>query len=154
MDALTPSPSKRADVERIDREPVTSSHLLSIGYEPRWQTLAVEFKDGTIYHYADVPYDRWVEFAEAASLGSAYALIIKPHFQSERMTGECPQCGDKPGIIGEPCNDCGCDVYEPPCGAAHPVASFRVQCARPRRHRDETHEWKKGRQVYGWAVEA
>lgn len=145
----TQSPSRRADVERIDREPVTSSHIVSLGFEPRWSTLAVEFKDGSIWHYKDVPPDVAVQFVGAASIGSAYQSLIKGKYSAECMTGECPKCGDAPGIIGEKCADCGCDVYESACGVPHPEL-VGVWCRGPRRHPQGAHSARKGRTMHTW----
>jgi len=39
----------------MNREPVDSSHLTSIGYDEATSTLEVEFKNGNIYHYLKVP---------------------------------------------------------------------------------------------------
>ncbi len=37
------------------RIPVSSSNVVSIGYDPSTQTLEVEFHNGNVYQYFDVP---------------------------------------------------------------------------------------------------
>jgi hypothetical protein len=39
----------------MNRTPVASSNVASIGYEPATTTLEIEFKDGSVYQYFDVP---------------------------------------------------------------------------------------------------
>ena len=39
----------------MDRTPVSSSHIAAIGYDPTSMTLEVEFSDGAVYQYFDVP---------------------------------------------------------------------------------------------------
>ena len=97
--------------ERIPLEPIASSSLSAIGYNPAKQILAVQFKNGTIFHYAGISLDLAGELGLADSKGSFYAKNIRGKFQAERMTGVCSQCGDE-GWIGEECGDCGCSDYQ------------------------------------------
>ena len=39
----------------MDRTPVSSSNLASVGYDPSTKTLEIEFNDGAVYQYDDVP---------------------------------------------------------------------------------------------------
>ena len=39
----------------MDMIPVSSSNLERVGYDPRTQTLRIEFKTGGLYEYFDVP---------------------------------------------------------------------------------------------------
>lgn len=61
----------------IDRTPVTSSNISSIGYDPDEKTLAVEFKDGTVYHYHDVEPDAHEQLVSAKSIGKHLHANIK-----------------------------------------------------------------------------
>src|SRR3546814_14208537 len=38
---------------RMNRTPVKSSQIASIGHDPSTNTLAIEFKGGKVYHYSD-----------------------------------------------------------------------------------------------------
>ena len=39
----------------MNRTPVSSSNVLSVGYDAKTMKLEVEFKDGAVYQYFDVP---------------------------------------------------------------------------------------------------
>ena len=39
----------------MQRQSVNSSNLVSVGYDPTSDTLEIEFKNGTIYRYFNVP---------------------------------------------------------------------------------------------------
>ena len=59
-------------VENLDRTPVDSSYLRSVGYEEDDGIMEVEFRDGAIYEY-DVPYegDFW-DLMDADSKGQKF----------------------------------------------------------------------------------
>jgi len=97
--------------QKIDLEPVTSSNLAAYGYDGAKKILAVEFKNGHIYHYADVPPETALGFLNADSKGSFYGKMIRGKFTGQKMTGRCPKCEDAPGWIGDVCADCGTATY-------------------------------------------
>jgi hypothetical protein len=114
----------------IDLVPVTSSNLSAVGYDPRRLILAVQFKDAHIWHYAGVPLLVFVELMAAPSIGSFYTQQIRGKFAGQKMTGECPKCGDT-GYIGERCADCGCDTYVGP--VLHALMWDHPEAQHPRR---------------------
>jgi hypothetical protein len=59
-------------------KPVTSSQLAAIGYDPETQTLAIEFKSGGRYHYANFSPEDWAKLESAESVGSHFYRNIKP----------------------------------------------------------------------------
>jgi hypothetical protein len=61
----------------MERQPVTSSNLAAVGYDPDTETLEVEFKNGSVYTYSAVPADVYNELMEADSIGRAFAALIK-----------------------------------------------------------------------------
>lgn len=64
----------------MDRQPVTSSNLVSAGYDAATKTMEVEFygKSGnTIYQYHDVPKEVYDGFLAADSKGSYFHNNIK-----------------------------------------------------------------------------
>jgi hypothetical protein len=68
------------DVDRfnIERVHVESSQIASIGYDPKTQTLEVEFNhEGAVYRYVNVPADVYQEIMSADSVGSAFGKLIK-----------------------------------------------------------------------------
>lgn len=61
----------------MKRVPVTSSNVASIGYDSSTQTLEVEFNDGAIYQYFDVPEAVHDKLMLAASKGEFLHQHIK-----------------------------------------------------------------------------
>jgi KTSC domain len=53
----------------VDRRSVRSRSLTSAGYDERSRTLEVEFTNGSIYQYLDVPVGVYHELLAAESLG-------------------------------------------------------------------------------------
>lgn len=61
----------------MEREPVSSSNLLSVGYDPASETLEVEFQKTGVYQYLNVPQFMWERLMQADSLGRFFNLEIK-----------------------------------------------------------------------------
>ena len=53
----------------MNRTPVTSSNVVSVGYDQNTLTLEVEFHSGSVYQYFDVPETVYQEFLAADSHG-------------------------------------------------------------------------------------
>jgi hypothetical protein len=53
----------------MDREPVSSSLVSSVGYDPDERLLEVELTDGKVYQYTDVPEATYTGLMEADSHG-------------------------------------------------------------------------------------
>jgi hypothetical protein len=49
------APDSTGIISHIKRAPVQSSALASVGYSKRLRALEIEFKNGAIYRYLDVP---------------------------------------------------------------------------------------------------
>lgn len=67
----------------MNRTQVTSSNIKSIGYDGT--TLEVEFKNGAIWQYKDVPREKYDELMSAPSIGSYFAKNIKGKFEEEKQ---------------------------------------------------------------------
>lgn len=61
----------------MDRTPIYSSSLASIGYDARQKLLEIEFSDGSIYEYAHVPAYLHRELMISASPGAFFDTFIK-----------------------------------------------------------------------------
>ena len=61
----------------MDRQNVESSNLESVGYDTETQMLEVEFKDGRIYQYDNVPITVYNNLMEADSPGGYFNRNIK-----------------------------------------------------------------------------
>jgi hypothetical protein len=69
----------------MDREPVVSSNLASIGYAAETQTLEIEFTNGSVYQYFDVPQSVYEEFRASGSLGNYLNTVIRKSFRYTRL---------------------------------------------------------------------
>jgi hypothetical protein len=55
---------------RINRTPVDSTQLRSIGYDATTSTLEVEFRKGGVYQYYGVPAETYRQLMAAQSIGT------------------------------------------------------------------------------------
>ena len=70
----------------MKREPVESSNLKSVGYDPCTRVLEIEFKDGSVYEYDDVPCEVHSGLMDAESKGSFfYENIRKRDYEYRRI---------------------------------------------------------------------
>lgn len=69
----------------MHRDPVTSSSLNSVGYDPKRQILEVEFVDGDVYQYFDVPRQTYEAFMQAESMGQFMNWRIKGYHSYRRI---------------------------------------------------------------------
>lgn len=67
------------------RQSVTSSNIASIGYDERSQTLEVEFLNGGVYQYFDVPSQVYNGMMSASSHGQYLAQNIKGHYRFSKV---------------------------------------------------------------------
>jgi hypothetical protein len=64
----------------MHRTPVTSSNILSIGYDSQSRILEIEFVKTGIYCYEQVPLEIYKEFLNAESCGKYFEKKIKSNF--------------------------------------------------------------------------
>ncbi len=69
----------------MDREPVSSSNILSVGYDPASETLEIEFKTTGVYQYLNVPQFMWERLMAAESLGKFFNAEIKNAFPCAKV---------------------------------------------------------------------
>ena len=69
----------------IERKPVDSSNIVSMGYSGATKILEVEFRSGTVYQYFQVPRKAYAELESADSKGRHLARNIRDKFQYERL---------------------------------------------------------------------
>lgn len=69
----------------IEHKPVTSSNIESVGYDADSQTLAVKFKNGGTYHYAEVPKEKYEEMIAARSVGGYLHANVKGVHKHTKM---------------------------------------------------------------------
>jgi hypothetical protein len=69
----------------MERIPVASSNLSSIGYDSASQTLEIEFKDGNIYQYFDVPNSQHLQLMDSGSIGTFFSANIRNSYRYARL---------------------------------------------------------------------
>lgn len=69
----------------MDRQPVSSSSLTSVGYSSDDALLEIEFNDGRIYQYFDVPSLVYEALVGAESVGNYFASNIRGVYRYCRL---------------------------------------------------------------------
>lgn len=69
----------------MDRIPVSSSNLRSIGYDASSQTLEVEFHDGGVYQYHGVPLRVYEDLMRSDSLGQFLHRNVKGNYGQSKL---------------------------------------------------------------------
>jgi KTSC domain len=60
------------------RQPVTSSQIASVGFDPTLKTLEIEFKGGSVYQYTGEGIEqKYNEMVNSPSIGSYFIRNIK-----------------------------------------------------------------------------
>jgi hypothetical protein len=69
----------------MNRDPVASSTIVSIGYDEPSQTLEVEFKGGTVYQYYNVSQALYDQLAASGSKGQFLHYNVKSSYPYARV---------------------------------------------------------------------
>lgn len=69
----------------ITRTPLSSSNVASAGHDPATNTMEVEYKDGSVYHYHDVPKDIHEGLMSAKSAGGFIHANVKGKYKHSRQ---------------------------------------------------------------------
>jgi len=70
----------------MKRQNVTSSHISSIGYDDSNQTLEIEFNDGSIYQYYNVPEYLYDGLMGASSHGTYFHVNIRDKYGDTKIS--------------------------------------------------------------------
>lgn len=69
----------------MNRQPVSSSNIASVGYDAALHILEVEFLNGSLYHYLNVPQIEYDALMAASSHGTYLNAHIKPHYPCQKQ---------------------------------------------------------------------
>lgn len=69
----------------MDRQPVSSSNLASVGYNSAAESLEIEFKNGLVYEYYNVPQFIYDQLMQAPSHGIYFNANIKNSYACSRL---------------------------------------------------------------------
>lgn len=61
----------------MERQPVISTSVLSVGYDPNEKVLEVCFKSGGIYQYAGVQPEMYADLLKAESIGRFVSQVVR-----------------------------------------------------------------------------
>lgn len=93
-----PSPTPNHITSRIPRQSVQSTAIAKVGYSKRRHILEIEFVNGAVYRYFDVPVSVYRELMSAESKARFYDSNIKKHYRSalvrQRQKAEPPGNSD------------------------------------------------------------
>jgi len=67
----------------MERTPVQSSCVATVGYDPVTSVLEIEFKNGKVYRYQQVPRAAYRLLMQAPSIGRYVNEQIVPRFTAE-----------------------------------------------------------------------
>ncbi len=73
------------EIRKMERDMVESSVIVSVGYEDSSETLEVEFKNGGVYQYYNVPEPIYQDFMGSDSKGTFLNVYIKPAYPCSRV---------------------------------------------------------------------
>jgi hypothetical protein len=77
-----PAPTPGHIVSHIPRQPVRSTAIAKIGYSKRRHILEIEFANGAVYRYLDVPIGIYRDLMSAESKARFYDSNIKGRYPS------------------------------------------------------------------------
>jgi hypothetical protein len=77
-----PSPTPNHVISRIPRKPVQSTAIAKVGYSKRQHILEIEFVNGAVYRYLDVPPATYRGLMSARSKAQFYDFNVKGHYRS------------------------------------------------------------------------
>lgn len=69
----------------MERTPVKSSQILSIGHDPEKQVLEIEFKGGGVYHYTGVDAEKHAALVASDSIGKHFHANIRGQHQHRKL---------------------------------------------------------------------
>lgn len=69
----------------MNRIPVSSSDLHSVGYDPETKVLEIEFHSGGIYQYSNIPETIFEQLMSAPSHGKFFHAHIKNVYAHRRV---------------------------------------------------------------------
>ena len=69
----------------MNRTPVTSTDITSIGYDPQTRTLEIEFRTGAVYRYTEVPPEEHAGLMASPSKGNYHAIHIRGIYDYRKL---------------------------------------------------------------------
>lgn len=70
----------------MERKPVSSSNILSVGHDPATKTLEVEFRGGAVHQYNGVSAKDHQDLVNAPSIGKHFHAHVRDKFQGRKVS--------------------------------------------------------------------
>jgi hypothetical protein len=69
----------------LERQPVKSRILRSVGYDDAAKILEIEFQNGLIYQFLDVPLKVHADLMHSGEIGKYFSEKVRPRFQTKQV---------------------------------------------------------------------
>lgn len=69
----------------MERVAVRSTEIAIVGYDPASRLLEVAFRNGNLYHYAEVPQTVYDQMIQAKSVGTYFAEHVKTVYAYKKV---------------------------------------------------------------------
>ena len=72
----------------VEKLPVKSRILRSVGYDESTKTLEIEFQTGLVYQYAGVPPKVYADLMHSEAIGKYFSEKVRPRFPAKQVAGK------------------------------------------------------------------
>jgi hypothetical protein len=69
----------------LERQPVKSRILRSVGYDDSTKILEIEFHTGLVYQYSGVPPKVYADLMHSGEIGKYFSEKVRPRFQTKQV---------------------------------------------------------------------
>ena len=69
----------------MERQPVKSRILRSVGYDDSTKIMEIEFQNGLVYQYTGVPPKIYADLMHAGEIGKYFSEKVRPRFQTKQV---------------------------------------------------------------------
>jgi hypothetical protein len=69
----------------LERQPVKSRILRSVGYDDSTKILEIEFHTGLVYQYSGVPPKIYADLMHSGEIGKYFSEKVRPRFQTKQV---------------------------------------------------------------------
>jgi len=69
----------------VERQPIKSRILRSVGYDDSVKILEIEFQNNLIYQFSDVPPKVFTDLMHSGEPGKYFSEKVRPRFQSKQV---------------------------------------------------------------------
>lgn len=70
---------------KVERQPVKSVILNSVGYDAGTKILEIEFQTGLVYRYSGVPVKVYEDLMHSSEMGKYFSEKIRPRFHTKQV---------------------------------------------------------------------